>query len=979
MSPENKKIGLIVLTVMLLFGMTFYYKIVSEDIQKESCSHLMEIYHKTGSSFSMFTSKNWSILKDWGNYSNKAPDEEAEGKIESFIKSSKENWGFTDFYFLNAEGAYITAEGETGTMKGAWDSDKSWNERAAGLFVATLPDGEKEVLFAVPVIEGSYRGLAYEGIAISYSSQGVTKMIDISSFDGAVENYIISRDGEIGFSTNPARYGVNFLSYFENGDDISTTEFEKLKETITGNKQDIFQLNIDGKEYYIVCQPLLTDEGMLVGIVPVTVANQNIGMVRGLTIVIMAGLFVLVILHMLRYVGERNRKELRGKNLELEYREKILDMITNQMNDIYIIFTKNYEVKYVSPNMERLIGIGREAIQENIHNLARAAFDNQITLKDETLETITKGDSWETSRYLMNPVTGEKRRYQELIYHLPYEDDNDYIMILSDRTKELRVEEQLKSALDSAKSANEAKSMFLSNMSHDIRTPMNAILGCAEMMSKNPGDEAKVREYTAKIVSSGQFLLGLINDVLDMSKIESGKISINTSSFNLAELLKEISDIVLPQAKAKQQQFEIIATQITEEQLLGDKVRLGQVLMNLLSNAVKYTPAGGRIVLNITCLKQEKSKYKYKKFRFEVSDNGIGMTEDFLKVLYEPFVRVEDKAVSKMQGTGLGMTITKNLINIMGGSISVKSEPGKGSTFTVELSFRMEEQEEDREFWRRHNIRHILVVDDEEDICKNIKEVMKETGVEVSYTTDGKSAVNMIEQTGGGAVPYDLVLVDWKMPEMDGVETARRIREKSGREIPILILSAYEWEEIESRALEAGIDGFMSKPFFKSVLCSRIKELRGGRTEEENAACEEVSISGMHFLVVEDYELNYEILQARLQMEGATCEIAVNGKQGADMFEASEPGHFDVVLMDVQMPVMDGYEATRAIRAGAHKMAKTIPIVAMTANVFDEDIKKSKEAGMDAHIAKPINMRLLKNAIVELKQRGGQDGTAGVL
>lgn len=966
MSLGIKRTGLIIFTVALLLVMIFYYKLVTNEIYGESSSHLLEIYNKTSNYFSMFVSKNVSIINDWGSYSNKAPDKESEGDIQSFIRKSKENWGFTEFYFLNNEGEYVTAEGKTGAITTALGMDRLKDGGEAQLFVATLPGGERQILFGAPAIEGVYRGFAYEGIAISYSINDVTKMLDISSFNGEAENYIVYGNGEIRFSANQSMDSSNIISYLETNNRMNASELEQLKEAIAGNRPDINQYTIDGKVCYVACQPLLYGNEMLVGIVPVTIVNKNIEEVQELAIVMVVGLFTLVILYMLLYITGRNKKEQYGKCQELEYREKILDMITSPLNDIYIIFTRQYEVKYVSPNIERNMGIGRDNIRENIHNLTDVVFDNKITLNDERLETIDKGDSWDISRYFMNPATGEKKRYQELIHHLPFEDSNDYIMILSDRTKEQQVEEQLQSALDSAKSANEAKSMFLSNISHDIRTPMNAIMGCAELLAKNSGDEAKVREYTAKIISSGEFLLGLINDVLDMSKIESGKININIVSFNLADLLEEIYDIILPQAKTKQQQFEIIASKIKGEQLLGDKVRLGQILINLLSNAVKYTPAGGRIVLNITCLKHGEGKYA--KFRFDVSDNGIGMTPEFLKVIYDPFAREEDKAAGKMQGTGLGMAITKNLVDIMGGSISVKSEPGKGSTFTVKLSFRMEKSNEDREFWNRYNIKHILIVDDEEDICKNIKAVMKDTGVDVYYTTSGETAVKLVEQAEGGEVPYDLILIDWKMPEMDGVETARRIRERCGREFPILILTAFEWNDIEKEALEAGINGFMQKPFFISVLRSKVRELTVRDREDESDISDEVSVKGMHFLMVEDYEINYEILQARLEMEGATCEIAVNGKQGADMFEASEPGHFDAILMDVQMPVMNGYEATRAIRAGTHPRAKTIPIIAMTANAFDEDIKKSEDAGMDAHIAKPIDMKLLKKVIVELKQ-----------
>lgn len=965
MLSRINRIGLIIFTVMLLFGMGFYYKFVSKEIYKESCSHLMEIYDKTNNCFSMFVSKNWSMLNDWASYSSKAPDEKMEEIIESFMGKAKENWGFTQFYFLNEAGEYMTYEGKKGTITRLLGSEKSKNRETINVFAGMLSGEGEQVLFATSATEGVYRGFSYEGIAIGYSSDDVTKMIHIAPFDGASEDYIVYADGEVMFSTNQTMNIANIVSDFERSNRMNTRELAQLKKMIASGESDMFRCTVDGRRYYAVCQPLLSGTGVLVGMVPADVVNKNLEEVQRLTLLMAVGVFILIILYMLRYIMGKNKKELQDKDLELKHIEKTLDMITNSLNDIYIIFTRQYEVKYVSPNMERQIGISRETVKENIHTLANVAFDNKITLNDDRIEIIDKGESWDISRYLMNLATGEKKRYQEIIRHLPYEDGDDYILILSDRTKEERTEEQLRSALDSAKSANEAKSIFLSNMSHDIRTPMNAILGCAELLAKNAADEAKVREYTAKIISSGQFLLGLINDLLDMSKIESGKIRINIAPFNLAELLEEISDIVLPQAKAKKQQFEMIASKITKEQILGDKVRLGQILINLLSNAVKYTPVGGRIILNITCLKQ---KEKYEKLRFEVSDNGIGMTQEFLEMIYEPFIRAEDKLTNKMEGTGLGMAITKNLVDIMGGNISAKSEPGKGSTFTVELSFRLERNDEEGEFWNRYNINRILIVDDEEDICKNIKAVMKDTGVEVSYATDGETAVKMVQQAKEAQTPYDLVLLDFKMPGMDGIETARRIREKRNGRFPILILNDFEWNEIEEEALEAGIEGFMQKPFFVSVLCSRIKELMGRDSKEESAVLDEVSVSGMHFLIVEDYELNYEILQARLEMEGATCEVAVNGKQGADMFEASEPGHFDAILMDVQMPVMNGYEAARAIRSGGHKRAKTIPIVAMTANAFDEDIKKSEEAGMNAHIAKPIDMKLLKKVIVDLKQ-----------
>ena len=968
MSSKLKKIGSFFLLFLLLLGAIFYSSFVSEQIYEESRSHLLEIYKKSNNTFSVFASRNWSILNDWGSYTDKSPDKEDEEVIRQFISNSQKNWGFTDFYFLNNDGSYVTADGKTGEITGSLGSYRTFDEDNRRLFTANISSGERHMFFAASAVNGIYMGFVYTAVAISYNNHDVGKMIDISSFYGDSESYIVYSDGDIMFSTDYDKDTTNIISYIEKNRVIEESEIEQIKQSVSGNVSGMLQCTMDKKEYYIVYQPLTFEDGMMiVGIVPKNIVNKNMRQVQSSTVVVMAGVFVVTLLYVFFFLRQSNKKELQNKNIELEHREKVLDMLIKPTDDIYIIFTRQYEVKYVSPNTMRIIGIDKELIRDNIHELMVSVSDNKVTLNDEMLDSIAKGESWETSRYLINQATKEKKWYQETIYHMPDEYGAGYILVLSDRTKERMAAERLQSALDSAKSANESKSMFLANISHDIRTPMNAIMGCADLLAKQAEDADKVREYAKKITSSGQLLLGLINDVLDMSKIESGKTSLNIAPFNLADLLEEISTVVSAQAKAKHQEFEIYASGIQRELLLGDRVRLGQILMNLLSNAVKYTHVGGKIKLNITALKQENSRYQ--KLRFEVYDNGIGMTPEFLKVIFEPFMRVENSATQKIQGTGLGMTITKNIVDIMGGNISVKSDLGKGSTFIVELDFQIQKEDDERAFWKEHNIYRILLVDDEADICENIKNIMRDTGVDVSYATDGETAVGMFEQADSSGSPYNLVLLDLKMPHMDGIETARRIRDKAGRELPILILTSFDWSDVEKEAVQAGIDGFMPKPFFISVLKSRIESIVRSRKKSDMEEFQNLSISGMHFLVVEDYELNYEILKERLEIEGATCDIAVNGKHGVDMFEASEPGRFDAVLMDVQMPVMDGYEAARSIRSGNHPLAKTIPIIAMTANAFDEDIKKSLNAGMDAHIAKPIDINLLKKVVIELKSR----------
>ena len=534
---------------------------------------------------------------------------------------------------------------------------------------------------------------------------------------------------------------------------------------------------------------------------------------------------------------------------------------------------------------------------------------------------------------------------------------------------------QLQQALDAARSANEAKSNFLSNMSHDIRTPMNAIVGFSLLLEKDADDGEKVREYTRKITASSHHLLSLINDVLDMSKIESGKTSLNVDRFSLPALLEELSIILMPQAKAKEQSFTIHVQGAPPEQIVGDKLRLNQILINLLSNAIKYTPQGGTIEFFVSELPQPAPQYV--KLRFTVRDNGIGMSEDFQKHVFDPFSREISSVTNKIQGTGLGMAITKNLVDLMGGIIQVQSQPGQGSTFTVELSFVQPEQEP-TDAWFRQKITRMLVADDEEQICLDVQEMMRDTGVAVSYVTEGAAAVEAAVQAHRRGEDFHVILLDWKMPGMNGVDTAREIRRQIGQDVPILVLTSYDWAEIEKEARQAGINAFMPKPFFVSTFWQTIQPLFGDQTAPDGSAPApaEGALDGLLLLVAEDNELNAEILTELLDMEGARCELATNGRQAVEMFEQAEPGHYDLILMDVQMPVMNGYEATRAIRAGSHPEAKTIPIVAMTANTFAEDVRDAMEAGMDGHLAKPVDMDAVRELVARLLRRP-PDGTEG--
>lgn len=527
--------------------------------------------------------------------------------------------------------------------------------------------------------------------------------------------------------------------------------------------------------------------------------------------------------------------------------------------------------------------------------------------------------------------------------------------------------EELEKARESAIQATKAKSEFLSNMSHDIRTPMNAIVGMTAIAVANIDDKDKVQNCLKKITSSSKHLLGLINDVLDMSKIESGKMTLNMEMISLKEVMESIVSIVQPQIKAKNQTFSIDIGNMITEDVYCDSVRLNQILLNFLSNAIKFTPDGGSIQI---ALHEEPSQVgdNYVRVHIKVKDNGIGMSEEFKETLFDAFTREDNKRVHKTEGTGLGMAITKYIIDAMKGTIEVNSKQGEGTEFHVTLD--MEKalvREEDMILpdW------HMLVVDDDKQLCESAIDSLNKIGINVESVFDGESAIELVKKRCEERNDFQIILLDWKLPSIDGIETARRIRMQSGGDVPLLLISAYDWSEIEQEAKEAGISGFISKPLFKSTLYYGLKqyidteESAQGDTDEKNEDEKNAELIGKKILLAEDNELNWEIAQTLLEARGMELDWAENGKVCVEEFKQSPVGYYDAIFMDVRMPIMTGYEATVEIRALEREDAD-LPIIAMTADAFAEDIQKCMNSGMDAHVAKPIDVSEIERKLCEL-------------
>lgn len=531
------------------------------------------------------------------------------------------------------------------------------------------------------------------------------------------------------------------------------------------------------------------------------------------------------------------------------------------------------------------------------------------------------------------------------------------------RKREAQTKKALMEAYDAAKRANSAKSDFLSRMSHDIRTPMNAIIGMTAIAGIHLDDKEKVSDCLNKITVSSSHLLSLINEILDMSKIESGKVDLSEEEFNLSDLIDNIVSMVHPQTKAKGQTLKVHINDVRHEKVIGDKLRIQQSFLNLMSNAVKYTPEGGTINLYISELKNNQPKLG--RFEFIFEDTGIGMDPEFVKHIFEPFSRASDSRVSKEQGTGLGLAITDNLVRMMNGSIKVESELGKGSRFTVTMSLKLQNTEE-ISYSEFANL-PVLVADDEKSTCETACQMLNEIGMKSEWVTSGKEAVIKVAERHNENDDYFAVILDWKMPDLDGIQATKEIRRLVGSDVPIIIISAYDWSDIELEARAAGADAFISKPLFKTRLAHVFHDIISGEDEKTtDSGAEKLmkeDFSGMRVLLVEDNELNAEIAQELLEMTGLEVECAENGQEAVDMFSASENGYYNIIFMDIQMPVMNGNEAARVIRSLRRRDARGVPIVAMTANAFSEDVQASMNAGMNQHIAKPLDLNQLVKVI----------------
>ena len=945
----------ILLLIFLAAGFCVrYLSFVSQIIYQESTSHLEEVLHKSSNMLNQMVRKNLTYLHLYNRFLESTSDE---AEIQAYIEKAQQDTGFASFYFLSYDGNYMTVTGETGYLGLQTNLDEMLADGDDIVMNSALPGKPQLLVFVCPETQGSYRGFAYDAIAISYYNDAVLRLLDNSAFQGNASNYVIYSDGRVVIdnSVNRKETIYNFIAMLRDHSDLTEEQILDLSHAFAQGRSGNMKVKLGDTSYYLVYEGTEVPSWTMLGLVPVSIVNASLDKLWSYTIQIVVGiafgLAVLVILLIVR----RNRATVRRKNTEILYRDELFRKLSLNVDDVFLMLdAKTSKTDYVSPNIGRLLGIPWKTVRQDVHALAELRPQNDPDRDKNFLEGLSRGEQREWDAAYLHQETRELRWFHIIAMGSEVEGRTKYILVMSDRTADKQINQALSDAVAAAETANRAKSTFLSNMSHDIRTPMNAIIGFTTLALSNIDDTDRVKDYLGKTLASSNHLLSLINDVLDMSRIESGKIHLEEVEVNLSDVLHDLKTIVSGQIYAKQLELYMDATDVTDEDVYCDKTRLNQILLNLLSNAIKFTPAGGTVSVRVRQLAGK--VHGCGQYEFRIKDNGIGMSPEFAQKIFEPFERERTSTVSRIQGTGLGMAITKNIVDMMGGTIEVQTAQGKGSEFIICLPLRTQDEHRPVEKITELEGLKALVVDDDFNTCDSVTKMLVKVGMRAEWTLSGKEAVLRARQSIEMSDVYHAYIIDWRLPDMNGIEVTRQIRSLHD-DTPIIILTAYDWSDIEVEAKAAGVTAFCSKPMFMSDLRETLMSALGQKltdASQELLPEENADFKDRHILLVEDNELNREIAQEILREYGFRVDTAENGAVAVEKVRTAAPGSYDLVLMDVQMPVMDGYTATRQIRALEDPALAGIPILAMTANAFDEDRRNAMESGMNGFLSKPI-------------------------
>ena len=817
----KKRLTALLLSLVLVAGVIWagsaYFDFVSQTIYEESTAHLTEIFHQANQTLYNLVSVNWSRMRMWVPYLEKAESDE---EVLAYVDQAREESNFTDFYFISRNGEYLTLTGNRGYLDLRDQLPNLILEKQPIVVNSVVPDQPEIMVFAIPAKQGSYRGFDYEAIAITSNNSDMVNALKISAFAGQASTFAVLPDGRVVVDNGSEDMQDihNLFALLEKSERLTDEEITALQaDFLAGNSSSIV-FDVDGSSYYLVYEPANFQNWTVLGIVPTDVVNSSMNKLQSTTMLVVSGIAIALAVMLLLLVIIHNRQKLKRKDNALLARDELFSKLSINVDDVFLMMDANdLRVEYVSPNIEKLVGISEQQVLDDIHEIEHLIrTDESVHILDQ-LSTILPGEQREWDREYIHQKTGEELWFRVVVFCTDIQGEKKYILDLSDRTKDKKINQRLEDAFHTAENANRAKTTFLNNMSHDIRTPMNAIIGFTNIAMKHE-PEPEVRGCLEKIRESSDHLLTLINDVLDISRIESGKIKFAPIGVDIVEVADTVLSIMYGFLSNRNITFHTHLAIPETRYVLADAVRIREVLVNILGNAVKFTGDGGSITFTSDYLPGADDRHMI--VRYRVTDTGVGMTKEFVKHIFDEFSQEESSARTYYKGSGLGMAISKRYVDLMGGNISVESEKGKGSTFTVEL-------------------------------------------------------------------PLELTEAD--------------------------------------------------------------------KVQKQASPGDSTDLAGVKILMAEDNDLNAEIAMVQLEELGIHITRASDGKEALKIFASNQPGTFDIIFMDIMMPKMNGYEATKAIRALQNRPdTRTIPIIAMTANAFAEDVQASLDAGMNDHLSKPI-------------------------
>ena len=957
--------ALLVLFALIGGSCARYVLFVSQTVYQESTSHLSELVHQSDDMLNQLFSRNRMILHLWGGLLEIASSEE---QIRSGMDKMQKEIDCAALYFLASDGSCMTQDGEKSSLGSQTGLGTHLSGGEDVVVNAALPGKPQMLVFVCPETKGTYHGFTYDAIAVAYYNDTVLSAIDSSAFDGAAHSYVIYSDGRVVLDSNADSDDpvYNLLAELRGNSDLSEKKFDALSDDFAQGRNGSMMLTLRGTRYYLVYEHMGIQDWIMLGLVPVSVVNAGMDTLWRRTVEIVVVIACLLMVLLITLIVHRSRDALRRRDTEILYRDELFTRLSRNVDDVFLMMdAETSRVDYVSPNIERLLGVPLEQVQQDIRALRALHPKNSPDHDKNFFAGIQCGEQSEWNADYAHQQTGERRWFHIVAMGSEVAGRTKYILVMSDRTADRKINQALSEAVAAAEAASRAKSTFLSNMSHDIRTPMNAIIGFTTLAVSNIDNQERVKDYLTKTLSSSRHLLALINDILDMSRIESGKLQLEETEVNLAEMLHDIKTIVSGQIHAKQLELYMDALDVTDEDVYCDRTRMGQILLNLLSNAIKFTPAGGTVSVRVRQLAG--TVRDCAQYEFRVRDNGIGMSPEFAQKIFEPFERERTSTVSRIQGTGLGMAITRNIVEMMGGTIKVQTEKNRGTEFIICLPLRVQTGSRREEKIAELAGLKALVVDDDFNTCDSVAKLLTRVGMRAEWTLSGREAVLRARQSIELGDPCRAYIIDWRLPDMNGIEVTRQIRSLND-DTPIIILTAYDWSDIEVEAKAAGVTAFCSKPMFLSDLRDTLLTAIGHtQTEAQDILPgKNADFRGRHILLVEDNELNREIAVAILHEYGFLVDTAENGAVAVEKIRTSDPGRYDLVLMDVQMPVMDGCTATRRIRALKDPARAAVPIVAMTANVFEEERKRAFDCGMNGFLSKPIVIEELIDVLKDI-------------